>query len=85
MQWPPSSPSNETDLLLWICSSSPPAARQSFAHMQRQSWDAIPGTPAHIRLKLTYGLISWKSLHFLAVEAASFSFARAPLSESNIA
>src|ERR1035438_6864453 len=30
----------------WICSSSPPAARQSFAAVRRQSWGAIPGTPA---------------------------------------
>src|ERR1022692_588487 len=31
---------------IWICSSSPPAARQSFAAVRRQSWGAIPGTPA---------------------------------------
>ena len=30
----------------WICSSSPPAARHSFAAVLRQSWGAIPSTPA---------------------------------------
>src|SRR6516225_2707361 len=38
----------------WICSSSPPAARHSLAHVRRQSWGAIPGTPA----ASAYGLMS---------------------------
>jgi hypothetical protein len=30
---------------IWICSSSPPAARQSFAQVRRGSWGAMPGMP----------------------------------------